>query len=63
MEKAYEAYKKIPIAMKNMGVDEKIRPYFSNYVQNLILVMLNDEEFREAIFERPLEVIQDLKEM
>lgn len=51
MEKitAQESLRRIPIALKNLKVSSDLFSQLNNYIFNLILVVLNDDELREQL--------------
>ena len=57
MEKIKDIIKKIPLALKNMGVDDKVAPLVENYLLNRIiecsveLRALSDKEFEKFLKE------------
>lgn len=61
MQKTSEVLKKIPTALTNLKIEKDQQMMVANYIFNLMLVILRDEELIEAINKDGVEkVVSDL---
>lgn len=62
MESVQEALKKIPLACKNLGIEDKA-PMVANYIHNLVLVCLKDTELQRRLHNEPEKLIEELSKV